>query len=705
MRGLRVCRVLAAAALALSASGPAAAFAAGGAATTSQLPLPTGPAPANPAAAEGLEVALASVTPAVAAPGQSVVITGTVRNSGTAPVAKPLVRVVLGSAPLAVRRDVQRWAASTGPAQGTEVARQQLPADVGPGGEAPFRLEVPNATRLRSDRTYGALPLSVEVGATAVRTFAGFQRIKQYQPMRLAWAVPLSLDPDPALFGAEGAARESAWQDALGSGSRVARVIEATEAAPVTWAVDPTLVPSLVPEDLGGSAATSAPAGDSEGTLRAVVDERIRAAAGAHSPWVLPDTDADVSAAADGGQAGGLVASLVGRAQAAAQSLGGRADIVWPADGRHTQPRESALRRIYEGTGLGAQVAARSSLPDAPQSAVQRSADGLPLLVYDDQLSELVASLSSPSEGVLASQRLIADSVALLDERPGTSGRSVFGVAPRGFDPDTGAVAGFFATAAAVPWLEPTDTPTLLREAARAPQLSGATRPTPQPTAASTTDPYAGTAPVLTPARAAQLEGGLATVRGVALIRDDGDDFRRTWVRATEQLASVRWRTAPAAWSRLRAGVVTATEETTSAIKVSERNVNFLADTGRLQITVTNELDVDVENVKLTLAPENPRLRIDSQPPLLRIGANSRATTVVDVTTLAAGLVPIRTTLTTPDGTVIGQGANVRVRVTPTGDWVYWVLGAVAGIILVLGIWRSVRHKPERRPALPEELR
>jgi hypothetical protein len=36
------------------------------------------------------------------------------------------------------------------------------------------------------------------------------------------------------------------------------------------------------------------------------------------------------------------------------------------------------------------------------------------------------------------------------------------------------------------------------------------------------------------------------------------------------------------------------------------------------------------------------------------------------VTTLAAGLVPIRTTLTTQDGTVIGQGADVVVRVTPT---------------------------------------
>jgi hypothetical protein len=180
----------------------------------------------------------------------------------------------------------------------------------------------------------------------------------------------------------------------------------------------------------------------------------------------------------------------------------------------------------------------------------------------------------------------------------------------------------------------------------------------------------------------------------VGLIRDDGDVFTRTWGRATEQLASTRWRTSPTGWNRLLAGVARATRETTSSVQVSRRNINFLAETGRLQITVTNDLDVAVENVKLTLEPANPRLRIDNQPPVMRIGANSRATAVVSVTTLAAGPVPIRTTLTTPDGTVIGQGADVLVQVTPTGDWVYWTLGGFAGIILLLGIWRSVRRKP-----------
>jgi hypothetical protein len=296
----------------------------------------------------------------------------------------------------------------------------------------------------------------------------------------------------------------------------------------------------------------------------------------------------------------------------------------------------------------------------------------------------------------------MADTVALLDERPGTSSRSVLVAAPRSFDPDPTAAASFFSGVSEIPWLEPVATNTLLADAKEAlpmPQEVG-TRPTPTETpTTSPADPYATAEPLLTPRRLQSLGQNLATVRGVGLIRDDGDAFTRTWGRAAEQLASTRWRASPAGWNRLNAGIVTATRETTTSVKVSKRNINFLAETGRLQITVTNDLDVAVENVKLTLEPANPRLRIDKQPPVMRIGANSRATAVVSVTTLAAGPVPIRTTLTTPDGTVIGQGADVLVQVTPTGDWVYWTLGGIAGIILLLGIWRSVRRKPAPRNA------
>ena len=126
--------------------------------------------------------------------------------------------------------------------------------------------------------------------------------------------------------------------------------------------------------------------------------------------------------------------------------------------------------------------------------------------------------------------------------------------------------------------------------------------------------------PVLTSARLEELEQTVRTVHGVAQIRDDGDEFLRTWTRAAEQLASNRWRSAPTAWDTLSGRVSEAARQTTTAVKVSASTINFLAESGRLQITVTNDLAVPVKDVKLTVEASNPRLRIDRQPPVLRIG-------------------------------------------------------------------------------------
>lgn len=690
-----VCRVIAAAVLVLPAL--AAGSATGSVPGASADPAPTGGAAAalpeiRPAAdAAGTTLQLTGLSPAVVTPGDTLTVSGTIRNDGTRALSRPLVRIVAGSYPAApnARQAVRDWAASTGPAQGSVVGQARLAGTVAPGTSAAFRVKVTGLAALRTEATYGALPLSVESGTAAVRTFAGYQRIKQYQPMSVAFAVPLTLDPDPDLFGATGAARETAWGSALEPSSRLSRVLDATQDAAVTWAVDPSLTPSLLPapSDVGAT-------GTRENALRTATELRITSASAQHTPWVLPDTDADLGAVAGQGSAEGLFESLIERSADVAEQLHGRADIAWPADGTYTVRAETGLRRLFRVPALAAQVASTSALPQGlagqTPGAAQRSTTGLPLLAYDDSLSTLLGHTRSAQEGLLSTQQFVAESAALLNELPGTSGRAVFVTAPRSFNPDPATAKRFLATVSAIPWLSPTATEAELEAARRtAPtQAAPVTRPT--------TPAEGATRPVLTATRISDLERTLRTVRGVAQIRDDGDLFARTWTRAAEQLASTRWRSAPTAWNTLSGRVTTAARQTTTAVKVSAGTINFLADSGRLQITVTNDLDLPVENVKLTVEASNPRLRIDSQPSVLRIGPHSRATVSVSVTALAAGLVPLRTTLTTPDGTVVGQGADVMVRVTPTGNWVYAALGGLAALVLALGIVRTVRRRPGR---------
>ena len=428
--------------------------------------------------------------------------------------------------------------------------------------------------------------------------------------------------------------------------------------------------------------------------MRAATQGRIAAAAPRHTPWVLPDTDADLAAVAGASTGQSLMRTLVGRSQGVAERLGGRSDVAWPADGGYTATRETALRRLFRVPALAGQVTSAAVLSTNGSAitpgAAQRSTTGLPLLAYDDALSALLTRTTSASEGVLSTQQFVADSVAVLNELPGTEGRSLFVAAPRSFNPDPDTARAFFAAAGSIPWLTPTTTDAVL---ARARRVAG----TPAAPVTRPAIPATGGRAVLTSARIRQLEQTVRTVRGVAQIRDDGNEFLRTWTRAAEQLASTRWRAAPTAWNTLSGRVSEAAKQTTTAVKVSASTINFLADSGRLQITVTNDLAVPVEDVKLTVEASNPRLRIDSQPPILRIGPKSKATVSVRVTALAAGSVPLRTTLTTPDGTVIGQGADVQVRVTPTGNWIYWGLAAVGGLILLLGIVRTVRRRPGSR--------
>ena len=649
----------------------------------------SGSASSAAAAGDGPALELTAISPAVLRPGQRLTVSGTIRNTTASTLRKPRVRVVLRDENLD-RSEIQAWAKATGPAPGVEVGHTSLAANLAPGATAAFTVKVAGLDQ-HGPMRYGALPISVESGTTSVRTFAGYQWIKQYQPMSVAWAVPLTLDPDPNLFGPAGPDREAAWAQALGPSSRLGRVLDATSDAQVTWAVDPTLTPSLLPQAVDVPASTS-----QEASLRTTVEGRIRDGATRHTPWVLPDTDADVGAAPGLGAGRSLLTTMVARASAVAQAMGGRADVAWPADAGSTTTTEAAVRGLYGRPSLAAEVTSIAGRVGGPAggspNAAQRSASGLPLLAYDDGLSALFARTTTPDEGALSTQQFVAESAALLNDLPGTQGRSLFVVAPRTFDPDPAAAHAFLAAAMSIPWLTTTGTSTEIAAARTA--VPSAAAPVTRPAGQTATS----MPPVLTAPKLAALEQTLRTVRGVAQVRDDGAPFARTWGRAAEQLASTRWRTAPVAWNTLDGKIVAATRQTTTAVKVVAGTINFLADTGRLQITVTNGLDVPVKNVKLIVEAANPRLRIDRQPPVLRIGAQSRATVNVGVTALAAGVVPLRTTLTTPDGTVIGQGADVEVHVTPTGNWVYWSLGGLAIVVLLLGIVRSFSRRPHGHP-------
>ncbi len=683
-------------------------------------------------------LSLTSITPTVAVPRASVTISGTVQNTGSVPIAGGVAHAFLGESPLVRRDAVSEWAAGTGERSLGEVASTSLGPDLAVGAVAAFTLTIP-APAIPHRESFAVLPLRVDVvGTTAdgssqsvelgsLNTFLPtLSSIKAYEPFGIAWLVPLTLDPDPALHGVNSPARTAAWTRAIGPGSRLDRLITGTDSPPVTWAIDPAI---LGPPPAAGSATASATPSptpstsatpstaptqgdqtppDPVTTATTALADRLRNAAPRHTLWSLPYADPDLAALLPLPSGSRALGQLITRTSTLDAAIGpARTDIAWPVAGAVTAVREKQLSAAFASPGLTAAVVSASTLATSSaytNDASRRSNDGLPLLAYDDALSRTFAQTSSGLTGAITIQRFLADSLALLGERPGTPDRSVLVAAPRTFAGDPAVLTSFFSAIAAAPWLIATTTDELLAASRAAdPEVPGVgtiVRPAPLTAA----DPLNPGASPLTTARLGAISRTQAAISGVASIRDDAEPFRARWADAQDQILSVRWRGHRPGLTAIDSATQAAIRSVSRGVRVAPSSVNFFADKGVLQITVVNDLPVPVHDVRLVLTPGQPRLRIEKQPGPLRIGAKSRTNVPLQVTAIAAGLVPIEAVLTTPNGTPLGQNARVDVRVQPTSTWIYWVLGAAAGFILVLGTYRSLRRGSTRaaRPAAQE---
>jgi len=722
--------VLALAALACATVAPAASAAVPDAAVPDRPPARGVSAPVP---APSVTVRLASLAPTVATPNHPVKVTGSIHNEGRTPLAAPRVRALLRTDGLVGRDQVSAWAAGSDEIPvGPEVASQDLKTALAPGATAGFTLTIP-AAALRNNAPYSALPLALDVrsassqgSAGSLHTFLPWYREKQFTRLSVAWLVPLTLDPDPALFGPPGARRSQAWKAAIGPGSRLDRLMSATDGTPVTWAVDPALLgppgppapsgatappgtpiatPTTAPSDTG----VTAPTPDAVTTLTSSLATRLRDAAPRHTLWALPYADPDLAATTSLAPGDPTLASLMATPNPLPATVGSavRGDIAWPADGRWSTQRESQLRKAYTGTGLTAAVVSGSAVGGndiITASAGRKSPGGLPLLAYDDRLSRLLARTSSAADGPAVVQHFLADTITLLQESPSapeTSPRRVLVAAPRGFSGDPASLGLLLSAVGSAPWLSQSATTGVLHDAVDAeatPRVPGTVLNQPS---LGADDPLNPAGSPLTRQALADLPSRRDAITGVSSVLDD-PAYKPAWLDATTQLLSTRWRGRPQSWAQLDSAIGKASSVLATGVGVAQSlsNVNFFADQGFLQVTVVNNLDVPVHDVRLQLAPGNARLRVDGQPQVLHIARHSRTNVKFHVTAVAAGLVPIDARLRTANGTPVGRGAVLRVHVQPTASWVFWALGGLAGLVIVLGIARSLR-RGRSRASLP----
>lgn len=669
-----------------------------------------GPAASPPRAAIAVEatevsfsVAVNRVQPAVATPGAPVNVQVSVSNAIATPLSGVVVRARLGSASLDTRKAVREFGAGTADPATREVATMNLTGPVARGRPASATLTLDPAD-IPSVRAYGALPLVIEAEAAGLtvrqRTYLPVHNRKEYEPLRLALAVPLTLDPDPALVTATGAELDKAWTRAAGDGSRIDRILTATEGLPVTFAVDPALVGYTDPgpdtaDSTGEIRAAPATSSTIAGITASIVTRLTRGPA--TSVWELPPGDPDLSALSAPGADPRLLQSiaslptdlpaLLGRPDAAVPR------IAWPVGEALDDARRVAVDTAFKGRPGGQQAAFVTGSatvdtdPDISGPAARRTPGGSSLLVADQGLGATLAGITRGLDAGAYTQRFLADSLALLAEAPGRS-RTVLVAAPRRFAPDAGALGSLLTTLnspGGVPWVDLVSTDELIA-ASTSPQAPQAVPRTPQ----------SASVPVspLQPAAISRLISTGQHIAGISSVLSATDTSGRIPRASTIQsLASARWRGQVAAFEATNTAVQERVDTLATGVTVLPSTVNFLADHGVLQVTVVNNLDVAVHNVRLVLDPQGrpPRLRV-TEPQPLSIAPGSRTTVRVSVDAVAAGVVPVSTYLTTATGTRLGADAMVNVRVQPTGGWVVAVGGVLVGVTFLVGLYRTFRR-------------
>ena len=738
-------------------------------------------------------VEITQVSPIVAAPGQPVRISGTLDvadlgidlSPSAAPTSEPTtgpadgevedqadpeptpvatVEVRLAPERITDGAAVAEWASSSSPSAGPLLVSQPVLAGDRTRTAAttvPFSITVDDLDPFVAT-SYGIAPISIQVylpGQPApvrvVHTFLGFQATKEYAPLGLTVVVPFTLPADPALIGAFGEERATAWEGLLSESGRLSEQITLAAAPGVVWAVDPLLLsagPAVVATDpsafdangeplddstsQGTGEAGGATSGASNGTasprpedgasdappddlppdptpgpaareraVREAYVQRMLEAAAGRDIMLLPTGDADFGALPEEGVVGAgpdaarrlLRTTLdVEEATTLLENAGAAVrPVLWPAGGMWSAGQDEVLRSGAGGGGWDVLVDTGSiAAADlaAAQAAPLVGPRGGQLLAYESALSTRVATAVRDG-GLLGGLTLMAEGLMTLNERPGTARHQVV-VLDRPADlltEDAGTdespvpvdLQAPLRVLGQVPWLT-------LGQIPRA-SAPGELEATP------TVDPGGIPPTALTEERLAGLGDTEARLEPAAALRvNTGIDLATRGRDSLGQLLSSRWRSAQEDWDGAYAPLADQVASTFTSIHIPARDIAFLADSGLVRVTVENSLDDGLHNATMELAVDHPVLRIESGPQPVDVGADSRSTVSFQASAIASGRVSVTAVVRTEDGIILGEPTTFTVRVSPTSDWIYWLLGGLAGLVILIGIVRTVlRRHPE----------
>lgn len=706
-----------------------AATVAGAVVLTGLVQLPT--ASAAPAAATGSRAATVSVdslTPAAPVKGDTLKITGTVRNDSGRTIAGGHVGLRLGSGGPLTSRNAISGIAPTGNltySDGTEIAQHtaKLP-DIPAHSSRPFTIDMPiKSMGLGRDGVY-------ELGVTASgstpdaqydhvvgirRTFLPWYDHADGRKTKTTYLWPLidrphmdvrtpgGDDRQAPLFRDDDLAKE------LAPGGRLEQLVTLGKKLPVTWVVDPDLLATVdamtKPYKVVGPGGdtTRSTAGTGSANAQRWLNQ-LQAAIRSKQVVALPFGDPDLASIAHRGRnVPGTIAHLKSATELATvtvQTILGvdpTTDFAWPADGAV----DPSIVSVAAAGGADKVIARSDSLRESgalsyTPNAARPIGGGTTAIVADAPLSTaFTGSIAPAGTATRDVQRFLAQSLMIYEQEPGRQ-RSIV-VAPQRM-PDAGqvrAMAAGITAATAGGWTTPSPLGTAARETAD----PGANRTIPSARAypASLRRQELGTDAFR------QIQSVQSSLNSFLVVLTRKDHVTTPFGNAVLRSMSTQWRGHRVGAADFRGDIATYLHALTDDVHIIEKqSITLSGRTATIPVTVQNSLAQEVSGLQLRLISNQSNRLNPGSPQIVDIDGGHNRSLKFTTTASANGRAWVTAQLYTREGIPYGKAMNFQVNVTSITDTVMLVIAGGLLLLVLAGVRMYRQRKRLALRAAPE---
>lgn len=662
-------------------------------------------------------VIIDEMTPLIPAAGRTLTIRGRVISTIRSELTSVSVELRRSATPLVSRKEVAAVATSPmNPQSGDPDAvavpstRQDITDSLPPGGQASFTLKVPFADLgLTSDGAYvlGVEAVGRETGTDSTETRKGvlrtflpwFPNPDSVQPVNLVWLWPLA---DWPARSSSGVLLNDRTPRELSSGGRLDRLLNLGDRyrGTVSWVADPALLQTADVMARGYQVMVDGEitVGDQEQDARGWLTT-LRGATAGSTLRTLPYAAIDASAVVRAGMANDVVRAVTAGPGVAAIALGRAAPsgLYWAPFGRIDRNTANVLA----SAGVTSIVLSADAMPptDSTIAVIGEATASLPTsfgairaVLADQELSTVLAlPQGTPSDVIIARQRFLAETAVVASTLSADQDERTLVVAPSDprWDPAPSLVAPLLRATRSAPWLGST---TLDRILDGPPSSTSRERGGYGPRAK---------AAELSPGYMQSIERVTARLGSFTSIIDDPTGISEPYSAALLRAESSAWRTDLPGGRRLITSIGDQLSDEIGLLRVlSKGTITFSGDTGRVPVTITNDLDRSV-TVGLTLKGQPP-LRLESEAlTSIRIGAGKMASVDIEARVVGGGPLIVEVQLLDGEKVAYGKPALITLSSTAYARAAAWVVAVAFSAILVfvvVGVTRRIRKAHANRP-------